>query len=375
MEPRLVIAGAAQSGYWLRGSPARLEDLIFETTRAALDDAGVSRDDVDSVVIAASDAVDGRCISSMLTAHAAGAYLKDEIKAADEGSFALIVAALRLLAGEFHTSLVVSWSKPSEGPYELIQTLSTDPFFHRPLGLNHVTSAALMASAYQKRFGPDEDAPGNVVLKNRANGRRNRLISGAAEVTAAEVRNSRYVAYPLRAIEVAPPADGACALVLTTEERARDLKQRPVYLRGMGWATETYYLGERDLTRFGALETAARRAYDMAGIGDPLSALDVAEVYDATAWHAMLAYEALGFCGPGESGAFAKSGRLETNPSGGCLSAYPVFSAGLTRAIEAYLQVSGRAGEHQVRNAGVALAHGATGMAGQSHAVFLVSNN
>src|SRR6266545_4906793 len=109
-----VIAGAAQSRYTLTANPARLEELIFETTAAALADASVIREQIDGVVIAASDALDGRCISSMLTAHAAGAYLKDDIKVADEGSFALILAALRLLSGEFHTSLVVSWSKPSE---------------------------------------------------------------------------------------------------------------------------------------------------------------------------------------------------------------------------------------------------------------------
>ena len=128
MEPNLVIAGAAQSRYSLRGSSARLEELIFHTAAAALDDCGLTRDRVDSVVIAASDAIDGRCISSMLTAHAAGAYLKDEIKVADEGSFGLIAAALRLLTAEFHTSLVVIWSKPSETPYQQVQTLQAEPF-------------------------------------------------------------------------------------------------------------------------------------------------------------------------------------------------------------------------------------------------------
>jgi acetyl-CoA C-acetyltransferase len=375
MEPRLVIAGAAQSGYSRRGSSARLEDLIFQTAAAALDDGGLTRADIDSVVIAASDAKDGRCISSMLTAHAAGAYLKDEIKVADEGAFGLLAAALRLLTGEFHTSLVVTWSKPSESPYQQVQTLQADPFYHRPFGLNHTTSMALLASAYQRRFGVDDSAPASVVVKNRAHGRKNQLLDAAPAVTTEEVLHSPYVAYPLRALEIAPPSDGACALVLTTEERARGLKQPPVYLRGMGWATDSYFLGERELTRFTALEKAARQAYAAAGITDPPREIDVAEIYDATAWHELLAYEALGFCGPGEGGAFAAQGRLATNPSGGCLSAYPVFAAGLTRVIEAYLQVAGRAGDRQVPNARVALAQAAAGQAGQSHAVFLLSRS
>ena len=106
----LAITGVAQSTYRSGGHTGRrLEDLIFDTCAAALKDAGIARDQVDSISIAASDFVDGRCISSMLTANAAGAYLNDEIKTADEGSFALISAALRLMTGHIQTSLVVAW--------------------------------------------------------------------------------------------------------------------------------------------------------------------------------------------------------------------------------------------------------------------------
>ena len=378
----LVIAGVAQSSYRTSGHrDIRLEDLIFETCAAALDDAGLARDEVDSVVIAASDHVDGRCISSMLTANAAGAYCNDEIKAADEGAFALVLAALRLLTGHFRTSLVASWSKPSESPYALGQNLAADPFYHRPFGLNHVVGAALMASAYRHRFGAADDAAARVVVKNRAHGRNNPLVEEVRAVELQEVLASPYAAYPLRALEVAPEADGASALVLATEERARDLDARPVYLRGMGWATESYYLGERELWRFAALERAARRAYEAAGIGDPAGAFDLAEVCDATAYHELLACEALGFCQPGaavdlaRSGTTAIGGRLPVNPSGGCLSAYPVFSAGLTRVAEACLQLQGRAGSRQVAGARTALAHGCAGYAGQSHAVFVLSGD
>jgi acetyl-CoA acetyltransferase len=373
LEPQIAIAGLAQSRCTLRGDPGRLEELIFETTAAALDDCGLKREDVDSVVVATSDAIDGRCISTMLTAHAAGAYLKDEIKTSDEGSFAMILAAMRLLTGDFHTSLVVSWSKPSESPYGVVQRLNADPFFHRPFGMTHAAAAALAASAYQNRFGRQDQAAAAVVVGNRANGLKNRSLEGVEAVTMEDVARSPYVAYPVRALEMAPPADGVCAMVITTAERARNLRQRPVYLRGMGWATDSYYLGQRDLTRFAALEVASRRAYAMAGITDPAAAFDLAEVYDSTAWHQLLACEALGFCGPGESGGFLASRRLPVNPSGGCLSAFPVFSAGLHRLAEACLQVSGRAGEHQVPGARLALAHGAAGQAGQTHAVFALS--
>ena len=382
MDFPLVIAGIAQSRYRSSGhTNTRLEDLIFETCAAALEDAGLTRDGVDSVVIAASDHVDGRCISSMLTANAAGAYLNDEIKTADEGSFALVVAALRLMTGHFRTSLVASWSKPSESPYAVGQNLMADPFYHRPFGLNHIVASALMASAYRDRFRAADDVAAGVAVKNRSHGRNNPLLDGVRAVELDEVLESPRVAYPLRTLEVAPEADGACALVLTTEETARNMNMRPVYLRGMGWATDSYYLGERELWRFSALEIAARRAYEQAGIRDPVSALDLAEVCDVTAYHELMACEALGFCEPGAAGELARSGvtamggKLPVNPSGGCLSAYPVFSAGLTRIAEACLQLQGRAQGRQVKGARTAIAHGCAGYAGQSHAVFVLSGD
>jgi acetyl-CoA C-acetyltransferase len=378
---QLAIVGVAQSSYRSAGHTGRrLEDLIFETCAAALKDASIARDQVDSIAIAASDFVDGRCISSMLTANAAGAYLNDEIKTADEGSFALIAAALRLMTGHFHTSLVAAWSKPSESPYAEGQNLASDPFYHRPFGLNHIIASALMAGAYRHRYPAVEEAAARVSVKNHTHGSSNPLLDGVHSVEIDEVLASPVIAHPLRKLEIAPEADGAGALVLTTAERARDLDVRPVFLRGLGWCSESYYLGERDLWRFGALEAAARRAYEQAGIGDPAHDLDLAEVCDVTAYHELLACEALGFCQPGEAGELARSGftamggKLPVNPSGGCLSAYPVSSAGLARIAEACLQLQGRAEGRQVAGARTALAHGCTGYAGQSHSVFILSS-
>ena len=378
----LVIAGVGQTNYLLAGHrDIRLEDLIFQACAAALEDSGLTRQDMDNVVIAASDLLDGRCISSMLTANPAGAYLKDEIKAADEGSFALVVAALRLLSGEFETALVATWSKPSEGQYARGQLFAADPFYHRPFGLNHITASAVMASAYRARFQIDQDALAMVVQKNRLNGQRNQRVAASVATDMEEIAESRVVAYPLREAEIAPEADGACALVLTTRERLPRSDRRTVKLAGFGWATDSYYLGERDLSRFRSLEIASHRAYQMAAIDDPLEEIDVAEISDHTAYHELMTYEALGFCAAGEGsrllrdGTSMGEGSLPVNPSGGCLCAHPVFSAGLTRVIETYLQVSGRASDHQAPGVRTGLAQGCAGYAGQSHAVFILSRD
>ncbi len=378
---QLSIAGVAQSRYSAGHRRKRLEDMIFETAAAALADAGIEREGVDNIVLAASDMVDGRCISSMLTANAGGAYLKDEIKVADEGSYGLVMAALRLLTGHFHTSLVVSWSKPSEGPSYLGNNLMADPFYHRPFGLNQITTSAMLAGNYVGRYGSQEEAAAGIVAKNRANGGQNPAIENVAAVEIDEVLRSSYAAYPLRQLHIATPADGACALVLTTEERARDLPGPSVSLRGMGWAADSYYLGERDLSRFRALEIAAQRAYENAEITRPTEELDLAEVSEITAYHELLACEALGFCGQGEAGAFLDSGatqmdgRLPINPSGGCLSAHPVFCSGLTRIVEICLQLTRRASGHQIAGASLGLAHGCAGFAGQCHTAFVLSSD
>ena len=108
--------------------------------------------------------------------------------------------------------------------------------------------------------------------------------------------------------------------------------------------------------------------------------IDVAELYDITSFHELMEYEALGFCKAGEGGKFIDSGttysgmELPVNPSGGMLSSNPYIAVGLYRVAEAALQVSGKAGKRQVPNAKTALAHGMSGMCGQSNCVVILGN-
>jgi acetyl-CoA C-acetyltransferase len=127
-----------------------------------------------------------------------------------------------------------------------------------------------------------------------------------------------------------------------------------------------------------ALKDAARRAYAMAGITDPMAEIDVAEVLEPFSYMEPLWLEGMGFCKPGEGASLIEKGitpmggRLPVNPSGGALSANPILVAGLARLIEATLQVRGEAGARQVKNAETALAHGFNGPCGQSHCVWIV---
>ena len=380
MDMKIAIAGIAQTKHE-DGKLASLDEIIFEAASKALADAGITRDDVDNVVIAASDQMDGRPISSMTLACPAGAFLKDEIKVSDDGSSAIIMACLRILSGAFDTALVVSWGKSSEGPVDKVTHLSLDPFFHRDLGLNQVISLALQAGAYFNKFPAAENATGQVVAKNRSNALRNPYAHLQKGVTLDEVRESPMKAWPLRQLMLPPRSDGACAMIITTAEKAKKMAQKPVWIKGMGWAIDGYYLGERALSELSSTAEAAKRAYQMAGIKDPLKELDVAEITEVSAFHELMAYEALGLCEEGEghrlisTGVTAQSGNLPVNPSGGSLSANPGYATGLVRIAEAAIQIRGDAGERQIEGAKTALAMGCYGLSAQGSSVFILAED
>jgi acetyl-CoA C-acetyltransferase len=371
---RVAVVGVRQVGYAPAIPDRTLEELIFEAASGALADAQVAWPELAAVVIGASDLVDGRVISSMVTAGPAGGYMKDLLAVASSAEHAFVLAWLRLAAGAGETALVAGWSKGSEAPVAQVEQLSLDPFYRRHLGLDGLVAAALEAGAYRDRYAVPEEAAARVVVKNRASGARNPHAERRQPVTIDEVLTSPVLAWPLRALETPPSSDGACALVLAREARARALRRPAAWVRGVGWASESYWREPAEVVEARALTTAAARAYRAAGVADPRREIAVAEVYDVTPYHELMACEGLGFCGPGEGGRLAADagGGIAVNPSGGLLCANPAFAAGLVRVAEASLQVTGRAGDRQVAGARRAVAHGASGLGGQAHTVVVL---
>jgi len=380
MADKVAIIGVAQSKY-VESSRDALADIIFEASAKALEDAQLKINDIESVTLAAHDMVDGRAITTMLTAPPAGAYLKDEIRVAEDGAFAAALACLRILSGDFSTSLVVSWSKCSEcakGTLHKVANLSYDPFFYRPFALNDVTSYAIQAQRYMSRHNITEAQAAQVVVKNRVNALNNELAHLQSRVTVDDVMNSKPVSLPLKTLDLPPWSEGACALVLASEDVARRSKRPCAWVTGLGWANDTYYSGDKDLAELESLSLAAKQAYKMAGISNPSKDIDVAEIHDITSFHELMEYEALAFCPKGmagkylDSGATVIDGDLPVNPSGGCLSSNPYTVVGLIRVAEAALQIMGRAGNHQVPGVKTALAHGISGLCAQSNCVVIL---
>jgi acetyl-CoA C-acetyltransferase len=374
---KIAIVGVGQTKYERRKKDQTFYDMVYEVTVKAMDDAGYSLKDIDSVVTLSNDFWDGRTISCMAVQEAAGAHDKNVSTVEGDGTFGAFYGAMRVLGG-FGTTLVVAHSKGSEGDPKFITNGMFDPIYHRPLGIEALSSSALQANVYMEKYGLTEEQFAQVSVKNHGNAKRNPLAQLPMDITVEEVMQSRKIADPLKLLDCSPVSDGAAAVIIANEERARKGAKKPVWIKGLAHCAEAYFLGDRDLAEPIALKEASRKAYDMAGIRDPLKEIDVVELYDAFSYMEPLWLEGLGFCGPGEGGRMIErkistpDGPLPVNPSGGVLSAHPVLAAGLARIIEGVLQIRGEAGDHQVGGVKTALAQGINGPCGQSHCVWIL---
>jgi acetyl-CoA C-acetyltransferase len=376
---RVCIVGVGQTHHRGPGGNLAYYEIAFEAARAALQDTGLTRGDIDTVLASGWDVLDGRTISDMYLVPAAGGYLKDSAKVADDGILAFAYAYMRIASGAFDTALVMGHGH-AEGPIELVSNVTMDPFFYRPLGMSATAALALQVSSYTARYGVSEGQAAAVAEKNRRQGVNNPYAHLRSAVTRDQVLASKMVAWPLREFDCPPVSVGAVALILCSEDRAKRIASTWATVEGIGWATSSYYIGAADLWRLGALASATQQAYAMAGIDDPLADLDVAEVHDVTSYHELMAYEAMGWAQEGsggrllEEGVTSMEGRLPVNPSGGALSTNIGAGTGLLRVAEAALQITGRADGRQVE-ARTALAHGMSGLAGsigQTHGVVIL---
>ena len=377
---KAAIVGVGQTKYERRKSGEIYYDLVYEVTTRAMEDAGYTLDDIGDVITVSNDFWDGRTISCMAVQEAAGAHDKNVSTVEGDGTLGALYGLMRVLGGS-GTTLIVAHSKGSEGDPRMITNAMFDPVYHRSLGLDAVSSSALQASAYMSRYGVTEEQCALVSVKNHGNAKNNPFAQLPMDITVADVMKSRKIADPLKRLDCSPVSDGAAAIIIADEKHARKARKKPVWIKGAAHCADAYFLGDRNLAEAASLREAAKKAYAMAGIGNPAKEIDVAELYDAFGFMELMWLEGLGFCDPGggagmtESGKTAMGGPIPVNPSGGVLSAHAVLAAGLARIAEAVLQVRGEAGPRQVDGARTSLAHGINGPCGQSHCVWILGKD
>ena len=378
---RVAIVGYAQSHHQHNMQETR-EDMVFEVCKKALHHAGILREDLDTVVTASTDFLDGRTISSVFLSMAVGAFLKDESKVEEDGTFALYYALMKILAGTHDVALVEAHTQGSTFNPHQITFYTLDPLFDRQIGvLNDIAAAALQARMYMNRYSVSEEHLAMAAVKNITNAAENPCAHRKMpDVNVEEVMGSKVFYDPIRELMMAPISDGACALILASEERAKEITDKPVWIEGVG-SCQDPYLRDRNIQNLDSLQMAARTAYKMAGVKKPFSELDVAEVSEKFAHEELMIYEALGLCQEGqgknliERGTTRRDGEMPVNPSGGALGADPICATGLIRVIEAAKQIRGEAGGYQVPGVHRALAHGQFGICAQKNTVFILGGN
>jgi acetyl-CoA C-acetyltransferase len=376
MTDRVGIIGIGETDY--RPVDDRsLEEMVHAASRNSLADAGLERDDIENVVACASDLEDGRAISSMVAAGPAGSYRRDFIKTTDTGVHALAMAAMRIRAGAFETALVVSWAKQSETDEETIRPLEGDPFYRRGTGLGHLTGHAPVAATYADRHSEADEAADKIVEKNTRNGVDSPSGHRPTVIDAAEAGDSPVISWPLRDAHLPDPSDGACVLVVAAEDVATEAVTDPVWIHGVGWETDSYNAGKRQAGELPALAGAAERAYDEGGVDT--TDVDLVEAQTVSAYHELLACEALGLCDGAAKNAldgwFDRDGEVPVNPSGGPFAANPLIATGLARVAAAARQLRCEAGDVQVKGADTALAHAAAGFTDQVHGVAVLGGD
>jgi len=349
-------------------------ELSYEASAMALDAAGMERKDIESVVIGtAPDAFDGVHMKGEYLLEGAGGIGVPSSRVyvgGGTGVFSPISGWWHVASGLFDTCMVVAEEKMSPlHPHPQYAFWSIfDHTLERPLGVTLLWIFALEMRRYMHVYGIKEEDIALVAVKNKLNALDHPCAQLGAKITVDDVMRSERLVWPVKRYDVSPPSDGACAMVLASEEVARRYTDDPVWIDGVGWNVDTQYWTNRDLSYPEYLERAARMAYKMAKIEDPRKDLDFAEVYDPFDYKELHHMEGLMLADKGGAARMTKEGWTQRdgdfpiNPSGGLLGVgNPIAAAGLMKVCEVFWQLRGEAGKRQVKkevNRGLAQAWG-----------------
>jgi acetyl-CoA acetyltransferase len=368
---RACVVGIGETAYTKRGAATEREyQLACRAILAALSDAGIAPAEVDGLAPFADERSSPWTLASDLGLRelrfaattampggggACGAMLEATL-AVESGQAEVVVVYRSLWQGQFARIGRVETSSGDPSPTVVETALETDALqaFTAPFGiLGPSVMFALPMRRHMEVYGTSSEQLGSVAVTQRAHASRNpRAVMGARPLTMADHQASRMVADPYRLFDCCLETDGACAVVVTTAERASDARERPVAVLAMAEGTDGAQLGG---TAGNAGSTAAgyasgggsgvaRRLFGRAGVspGD----VDVAQLYDNFSGQVLLGLEDFGFCTPGESGPLAQSGALAwpdgalpTNTPGGNLS--EAYMQGLNHVIEGVRQLRG----------------------------------
>jgi acetyl-CoA C-acetyltransferase len=360
-----------------RFAPDKSEFLLhLESARGALEDAGLTRQDVDAYMTSGSGPSSGMLLADYLNLHPR--FLDDTDVGGASFLFHLNRAWIGIQAGWFRCALITYGSAARSrgiavGTGGLTrrsthQLAPTPDSFEEVYGLTTVGMRAMMATRHMHEYGTTPEQLAMVAVVMREHASRNPQAARREPITVADVLNSRVISTPLHALDCCLITDGGGAIVVTSRDVARGCRSRPVWVLGLGESVIHHEGGHRDWTATGGRESAPR-AFGMAGVRH--DDIDMAMLYDAFTITVITSLEDVGFCPVGEGGRFVEGGsirlggRLPVNTDGGGLSSNHPGRRGVFLLIEATRQLRHEAGGRQVPDCRIAVAHatgGATGL-------------
>jgi acetyl-CoA C-acetyltransferase len=370
MTTTAVIAGVGLTpGMWPHKQPRSVPELCREAAWAALEHAGTNPTSVDAVVVGNIDGVEPTAVAgqALVRALGLGELPVFPVNTGGATGASLPQVASQLVRGGQFDSVLCLGPPTFDGVVDFQATLSAvfaavDDELALGIGPLHI--GASFGSAYQQRYGVTDEDFASVVVKARDNAKDNPYAHLRKPTTVEEVLGSPMISSPIRLAMACPVSSSAVALLVTSRERAAELRNPPVAIRAIATNSDGSRLSAReDLSGFHGLALGARRVFARAGIDDPRRDLDVIEMFSPYAPWELMQYEALGLCGPGEgaallaSGATARDGAHPFNVSGSSICTNAGVAAELAPFAYAALQLMGQAAGHQVPDARRAVAH------------------
>jgi len=375
---KVAIIGVGQSTF-VRSYPGSIRELVFEGFKDAMQDAQLTTKDIDASVVCSAPEYDKQRSPAGVFAEYLGLnpqptfYVETLCSSSSTG---LKLAYSLVKSGLHETVAVIGFQKMSEISSSESQERmgrGADIQWESPFGTMMPAYYAMYAKAHMEKYGTSLDDLALIRVKAASYGQLNEKAVYRKPVefemfTDAENRMAGPVASPLRVGDCCANADGSSCVIVASEEKAKSISKKPVWILGVGAATTSVNLSGRNLfTGLTVAQQAARQAYEMAGVGP--RDIDVAEVHDCFTIAEMMAYEDLGFAKPGEGKELIRNketyqeGSIPVNVDGGLLSkGHPIGATGGSQIRTIVLQLRDECGEIQVKNPEIGLVHNIGGV-------------
>lgn len=314
----VAIVAFAQSKHERRIEGFNEIEMMMPVVGELWERTGLSANTVGFTCSGSTDFLAGQAFSFVTILDAIGPWppiVESHVEA--DGAWALYEAWVKLQIGEIDSALIYSYGKSSPGDLPKVLTTQLEPYSVAPLWPDAVSIAGLQARALLDSGKATEADLAEVAVRNRANAKSNPKAQLAGDYTVEEILAEPYLANPLRKHDCPPITDGAAAVILAAGDLARELSDRPAWIRGLDHRVEAHALGVRDLT----VSASTTLAGEKAGVAG--GKVDFAELHAPFTHQELIVAEALGL---GDD--------VAINPSGGPLAANPIMAAGLLRIAE-----------------------------------------